>query len=254
MNTLSNYHAHKNSVLVVIPLHTTSLDTSELFALRYSMSILSGRPTCLITPQKIDTAAAHALFPESSILQFDNQYFNSTDDYSRLLIQADFYKSFCSFEFILILQPDAIIFRDELDYWVQQPYDYIGAPWYEGYEFNINLDKFSGNNSRAVRMHVGNGGLSLRRVSKCIDLIREFPEANYYFAKSGSNEDFFFSLLGGVSSTFLLPNEVVASRFSMEHRPDFYYQVNGNVLPMGAHGWAKLNKEFWLKYYPQLRH
>lgn len=242
-----------NSVLVLIPMHQSTLKTHELFSLTYSLDKLQSRSSCFIIPKALDISWLHSQFPHTGFIRFDNQYFNSVEDYSRLLVSRHFYEMFLEYEFILILQTDAIIFRDELDHWCGMHFDYIGAPWFDGYEFSVNVDQFGGNKGRNVRMHVGNGGLSLRRVKKCVSLIKEFPNANSAFIQTGSNEDFFFGLLGGVSKDFILPNEITASLFSMEHRPDYYYDVNGNNLPMGAHGWDKIQKEFWLKHFPSLK-
>jgi hypothetical protein len=243
-------NAHK--VLVVVPIHKPELSRQEFFSLSHSLTILRNRPSCFIVPQSLDKRIIHKEFPNTSFKDFSDKYFQSTDDYSRLLVSSLFYKTFASYEFLLILQPDAIVFKDDLDYWCSQPFDYIGAPWYEGFEFNVNLDQFGGAFARAVRMHVGNGGLSLRRVSQCLCLIDEFPQANTAFITTGSNEDFFFCLLGSLSSHFKLPNQVVASRFSMEHRPDYFFHTNGGILPMGAHGWLTISPEFWGQHYPEL--
>lgn len=243
----------RSNTLIVIPIHKTELTNNELFSIQHSLSTLSNWPSCFIVPESLPISGLHTHFRQTSVVRFPDSYFKSTEDYSRLLIQEHFYKKFLSFEFILILQPDAIIFRDELGYWCEQPYDYIGAPWYNGYEFSVNLDQFCGNRGRVVRMHVGNGGLSLRRTQSCINLIKEFPESNQYFHKTGSNEDFFFGLLGALSNNFEIPNEVTASRFSMEHQPEYYYNINGSQLPMGAHGWSSLAPEFWLRHLPELR-
>src|SRR5262249_21662180 len=55
----------------------------------------------------------------------------------------------------LVHEPDALVLRDELDYWSQQPFDYIGAPWFEGWG-EARAD--------AEMMGVGNFGLSLLRL------------------------------------------------------------------------------------------
>jgi hypothetical protein len=253
MNIANHQSCDKiNDVIVLIPIYKEYLSEIEFISMRQSLQILNRRHMSFIAPEGLNTNFYHKYFPCCSITNFPSHHFRSTEDYSRLLVHRDFYQYFKRYSFLLILQSDAIVFRDDLDYWMNQPYDYIGAPWHSHFEFNVNLDIFSGDNNRIARINVGNGGLSLRRVDKCINLIAEFPECNQYFIHSGSNEDFFFALLGSLSSDFIIPNEIIASRFSMEHRPDYYFKTNGGHLPMGAHGWHSIAKDFWIAKYPEL--
>jgi hypothetical protein len=51
---------------------------------------------------------------------------------------------------MLILQPDALIIRDELDLWMERPYDYIGSPWPTPMTLSINTRPFSDELARTV--------------------------------------------------------------------------------------------------------
>jgi len=95
-------------------------------------------------------------------------------------------------------------------------------------------------------VHVGNGGFSLRRNQACIDLIREFPQALEYFVRTGSSEDLFFSIMGSLSSRWVLPNEMAAARFSLELKPEVYHAQMGGRAPMAGHAWWKYNPGYWL--------
>ena len=97
---------------------------------------------------------------------------------------------------MLILQTDAIILRDELDYWCAQPFDYIGAPWRSNLKIHLNTGRFSGGNEQQINLHVGNGGLSLRRVNKCLSALKDFGDIVELFIANSFNEDAFFSLSG----------------------------------------------------------
>jgi hypothetical protein len=91
------------------------------------------------------------------------------EDYNKLLVSKEFYEKIPT-EIILIFQTDTIICEDSKllinDY---LKYDYVGAPW------------------NHLEMKVGNGGLSLRRKSKMIEIIEK---CEY---KENTNEDLFFS-------------------------------------------------------------
>jgi Protein of unknown function (DUF5672) len=242
----------KQNTVVVVPIYRTSLELLEQFSVDFSKEKLSGRVFVFAAPEGLDVSYYRKRYPDSLFETFEPRFFASVEDYSRLMLSRDFYQRFLAYEFLLLLQPDAIVFRDELTYWTGQPYDYIGAPWPDGYEFFVNLDRFSGAYGRRVKVHVGNGGLSLRRISKCLRLMDEFPEAIKLFSKTGSNEDFFFSMLGALSNDFVLPNEITASRFSMELKPEYYFQVNGGHYPMGSHAWGTVNAPFWAPCVPVL--
>lgn len=89
------------------------------------------------------------------------------NEYSRLLTSEDFYKLIPT-EVFLIFQTDSII-CDNTNNAIEQfvEYDYVGAPWSDG--------------------QVGNGGLSLRRKTKMLEIIRSCPYTNgaedLYFCK-----------------------------------------------------------------------
>lgn len=239
-------------MIVLVPIYKDTLDEQERFSLNYSLMKLEGRDVRFIAPSKLDKEYYSVHYPTVPVIEFSDEYFTSIQGYNRLLLNTEFYEFFKQFEFMLILQTDAIVLRDELDRWGLEVFDYVGAPWPDGVELFVNLGRFSGANGKRVRAMVGNGGLSLRRIRKCTSLLQEFPEAAEYFLRSGSSEDLFFSLMGLLSKDFVLPNEITASLFSMELRPSYYYSVNGMRLPMGCHAWSKYEPSFWSQHIPAL--
>lgn len=239
---------HEQNVIVLIPIYKPELDPLEQYSLDVSLAALSGRMFRFVGPRSLDLAYYEARYPGLGFVGYEEAYFSSIQGYNRLLLSVDFYSQFAASEFMLILQTDAIVLRDELDYWCAQPFDYIGAPWPDGVELLVNLGRFEGDKGRRVRAMVGNGGLSLRRIRKCISLLHEFPEAVDYFTRSGSSEDLFFSFMGQLSQDFVMPNEMTASLFALELKPSLYYAMNGNRLPMGGHAWPKYEPDFWAQH------
>lgn len=236
-----------HSVAVLVPIYQPELTRAEHFSLRHSLDRLQpGRKVCFIGPEGLDMRAYEADFPGIPLVAFDKRYFQSIKGYNRLLLNPAFYAHFAADEFMLILQTDAVLLRDDLDDWVRKPYDYVGAPWPDGVEIVVNLDRYAGEHAKKVKVHVGNGGLSLRRNRACIALLNEFPQALAYFTQSGSSEDLFFSIFGSLSRQCLIPNESVASQFSLELQPERYFAINQQQAPMGGHAWAKYNPSFWL--------
>jgi hypothetical protein len=234
------------SCAVVIPIYRSILEPLEEFSLNYSVERLIGRDLFFAAPDGLDLSYYLQRYPGIAVVRFDDEYFTSIKGYNRLLLNPAFYERFSSHEFMLILQTDAILLRDELDEWCALPYDYVGAPWPDGLEIFLNLDVFAGNLGKKVKTHVGNGGLSLRRNAKCISLLAEFVQATQVFLNSGSSEDIFFGLFGSQSKNFLMPNERVAARFSLELQPEVYFAMNQRHPPMGGHAWWRYNMAFWV--------
>ena len=231
--------------VIAVPVYRPTLDALEHFSLDYALAQLTGRPACFVAPRRLDLGYYEEHFPGVACERFDDAYFASVQGYSRLLLSPHFYERFAGFEFTLILQTDAIVLRDELDTWCRQPFDYVGAPWPQGVEIFVNLDRYAGTFGKKVCAHVGNGGLSLRRNSACIALLEEFPDATRMFQQSGSSEDLFFAVMGSLSESFLIPNETRAARFALELQPAHYLALQGGRLPMGGHAWWRYDPQFW---------
>lgn len=218
----------------------------EQFSLDYSFRHMRQRDVFFIAPESLDVSYYAERYPHAGVLRFDDHYFASIKGYNLLLLAPGFYEDLgAKHAFSLILQTDAILLRDELDHWCSLPYDYIGAPWPQGFEVRVNLDCFEGALGKQLKVHVGNGGLSLRRNQACADLLREFPQASDMFKRSGSSEDLFFALMGSQSARFVLPNERVASLFALELEPERYFAINAGAAPMGGHAWWRYDQAFW---------
>lgn len=234
-------------LIVLVPIYQPRLDALEHFSLQHSLAQLrAGRQVAFIAPQSLDTTRYEADFPGVGCFRFDDASFASIPGYNRLLMSAGFYERYAGHEFMLVLQTDALLLRDELDGWLRQPYDYVGAPWPDGLQLLVGFDRYVGEHARRVSTHVGNGGFSLRRNRACAELLREFPQAMSYFLHTGSSEDLFFSLMGAASARFTLPGEAVASRFATELQAARYHRLNDGRPPMGGHAWWKYEPDYWL--------
>jgi hypothetical protein len=231
---------------ILVPIYQSKLSPLDEFSLKYSLRVLSGRHVCFIAPKSLDYTYYQLEFPSEEIHLFDDHYFSSISAYNKLMLHRGFYETYAASDFIMIMQTDAIILHDRLGFWEETAYDYIGAPWPQGMTRSINVDKFSREGlAKTVRSVVGNGGLSLRRTRRCLELLDEFPQAIQLYLNNEFNEDGFFSTLGQLSNNFIIPNELTAATFSLELAPDYYYNITGQE-PMGVHAWWKYNPEFWL--------
>lgn len=269
-------------VCIVIPVHKSHPTDFEVRSLKQCFKILKQHPVSLVCGNSLDTSyyeSIASVFKKKFIYnRFSDRHFSSNLGYNKLLLSLEFYERFKDFEFILIYQLDAWVFSDELDYWCQKDYDYIGAPWFERCGLHEN-----GNNLWAV----GNGGFSLRRISSFLNIFsykrplfkikglkeihpkkRRFigklsiiviicikrsgwrNNSNYYLKKFIKNEDGFWSVfLQRSRKPMKLPKCEEALKFSFERSPSYLFELNGKRLPFGCHAWEKNEyNSFWKNY------
>lgn len=241
-----------HDVAVLIPIYREFLDRLETISLDVSIPMLHRRKIYFITASNMNIDFYKQRYPDIEFKFFHDKYFQSIGNYNELLLSPFFYENFSDFEFVLILQTDGICFRDELDFWLEQPYDYIGAPWPDAYTLQLNIDQFTDVGGVLVQTKVGNGGVSLRRINKMIDLLNEFPQSLNYFLASQSSEDLYFSVLGAVSKNFIIPNFMQAALFSLELNPGYFVSFNRGKLPCFSHAWWKHDLNFWKSNFPDL--
>ena len=256
--------------IVVIPIYREQPNKDEISSLKQVFNVLSAHDICFVCPQKLNTDSYEKIVNRTVETQrFSDYFFNSIATYSNLLATNSFYKRFESYDYMLIYQLDAWCFYDNLNYWCQQGYDYIGAPWFENYKSHEDGAKL---------WRVGNGGFSLRRIDYFLSItdnslrlytLREF--FNKYGCsikdlKKGINtvlyrncgcyrrrkkyfcEDVFFCEL---NYKLNVPTPQIAAEFSFELSPAFLYKQIGK-LPFGCHAWKKNQyNEFWSKHIPQ---
>lgn len=224
----------------------------EQYSLRRSLGVLKDRSIFFIAPRSLDSLYYRENYPTIGIHFFEDNFFVSVANYNKLMLSKEFLGRYFEYEFVMMMHTDAILFRDSLDIWENSPYDYVGAPWPDGMSQVVGVDKLgSVPAGKSVKAPVGNGGLSLRRVRKCIGLLNEFPQALQIYLLNGHNEDVFFAIMGQLSGDFVIPNEMTAATFALELSPEFYYAVNKKD-PMGVHAWWKYSPAFWIKRLNQL--
>ena len=222
-------------VAIIVPVYREKLTEQELISYRQLLHILGAF-------EIIITAPKHLELPEEIRKKkvrteyFSKEFFQSVDAYSRLMLSPFFYKSFIKYQYILIYQLDAFVFKNELLHFCGLGCDYIGAPWISGFcEYSILKRKV---------LYVGNGGFSLRRVEACIDVL----ERNGYLLEQycGRNEDIFFSACDG--RDFTVASVETALTFSFEREVKTCFEANHRRLPFGCHAWDRYDFKFWKSY------
>ena len=268
-------------MIVVIPVYKpfSALTHFEISSLLQCFSILHTRIIYIIGPANLDLADYIQFAKANNINinteKFRNSYFKNISGYNKLLLSKEFYKRFLFSKFLLIYQLDAWVFSDQLDFWIKQNYDFVGAPLFEGFNGKNNINFIKG----------CNGGLSLRSVQSSMQLIRKvkvlqalyfltyifgifrvhlfnqiikiFKLSEKYHIKSSEklhaamvarrrNEDYVWTkFLEEAFIDYKVPDSLTSLKFSFEFNSKYLYSLNNNQLPFGCHAWEKYEPEFW---------
>jgi hypothetical protein len=132
-------------VCVIIPIYKSELNANELISLTQGLKMFKRYSISLIAPESLDITIYKSFTQDCSnlsFMKFDDKFFKGIKGYNSLLLSLHFIKKFIQYEFILIYQLDAFVFKDELEYWCNLEYDYIGAPWFEGMGAQIVIVHF----------------------------------------------------------------------------------------------------------------
>lgn len=252
-------------VAVVIPMYKSELDSFSRQSLTQTCNILYKYPLVVIHPEGLDMCTIKNEFPLLQFKQFKPNFFRGIMGYNRLMLSSELYSAFLDYEYMLICQTDAYIFRDELIDWCNCGYDYVGAPWLRKKVYDMPMIKqvmqlslwwkhSKGEPSKQdLYNKIGNGGLSLRKVQSHYnvtlskkELIEKYTNRDKKFHLY--NEDVFWAL---EPEDFYYPTSEEALLFAFDKYPELSYQITGGKLPMGCHAWYKRKmKHFWERFIP----
>ena len=238
----SDYDVRK--VVVVVPVYKQRPSEAETLSLKRSFAILKDYEIVICCPEDMDASEYDRLAGrELRKEMFASYFFNGIVGYNRLMIDPQFYLRFSAFEYLLVCQPDVWIFRDELRQWCAKGYDYIGAPLFAGCQTHE-----TGRRLEATC----NGGLSLRRVGRFIEITKSGAPHKVMVQTGGFNEDYVFNVsLKSTPCELKAPLPLEAAHFSFERSPRYLFELTGYHLPFGCHAWAKYDfYGFWSRYIP----
>jgi hypothetical protein len=260
-------------VIIAIPVYRFPLTDDEKTSLRYLLHFLGHYDLTLIVPRSLDIS--EPLLRSLPVARFDNKYFAGIEGYNQLMLSRKFYDAFKAYEYILIYQLDCLVFSKDLTAWCRKGWDYVGAPWFKGHRGDTTYGFWE----------VGNGGLSLRRVSAFRKVLRSrrllkppielgrttrlfptlpalkfivtilktvlhacgFRNTMPYFVRHFTEyEDVFWSLHARrACPSFKIPSPEEALPFAFEYAPRYCFEKNGGRLPFGCHAWNKTDPAFW---------
>lgn len=254
------------NVAVVIPVYKTpeNLNQFEKDSISNCFTKLFDMEIFMVGSESI-CLAYQQIYSGIKFEHFNPKYFKSISGYNHLLKHPVFYKRFTNYSHMLIVQTDAWIFGNSSDLNKFLHFDYAGAP-------SFDKGVFRGYN----------GGLSLRNVSKCLQILKQFKYTNTpneIISRHTKKQPFYKIILWKwlsilldltIRNNFMYPlNRFVADnedvfwssmvparypdfnvigykesiQFSWEHNLEELHA--SNPLPFGAHGWWNYNPDFW---------
>ncbi len=199
-------------VATVIPVHRPTLTTDERLRVLKTLRNVAPGSAFFVGPVRLTSNMRGDVFDCAPFAAFPDEHFDSLEAYNRWVLRPDLYVRFSEFDFVLICQTDAILVRP-LPITEEWEFDYLGAPWTPPWA--LRWDPFKRQLRGSVpsflrrELHVGNGGLSLRRPSVFASRLR-FPR----FRKT-PNEDVAISYFHKRLGIRIAPRET-AQRFFME--------------------------------------
>lgn len=241
---------NRNPAVVVLIAYQSSLSPVEQVSVKQCLKVLGKHPIVVVAPEEMAVPRLLRHFP---VERFAPACFQSVRTYNRLLLSTEFYDRFRDYEYILIHQLDAFVFRDELHEWCGRNYDFIGAPWIgmelpEKSEWRDLLgglvpahrfDELKG------RMTVGNGGFSLRRPAVLQKILSSRTDLVHVWGDR--HEDAFWGIAARVcfsDAELRIPSEEEALGFAFETQPEICFQRLGR-MPFGCHAWDRIAPAFW---------
>ncbi|GAA4334367.1 hypothetical protein GCM10023149_41690 [Mucilaginibacter gynuensis] len=251
--------------VIIIPFYKTTLTAYENIALDRCFKTLSRHNIIAIKPRSLTMPAETGQYTFTGVVSFDDDFFVNIQGYNRLMMSEVFYGAFLDYKYILIHQLDVFVFKDELQEWCSQNWDYIGAPWIRSYIYpdfvkklkcqlliyyhkRVNTQVNGVPIDEQFYYQVGNGGFSLRNTHKFYDLCQKLqPQIALYNSHTEHqyNEDAFWSLeVNRKKKRLKIPGYKRALKFSIEFQPERAMDINNNVLPFGCHAWD-LYIDFW---------
>jgi hypothetical protein len=210
----------KESCCIVIITHKEQLNGDDEKSFLQALKVFGGkRDIRLVIPDNISTTYYEQYNDVIDLCKVPNERLSSIKAYNKFLCTSEFYGLFSDFDYILIYQTDCWVFEDRLDYFIEMGCDYYGAPWPHHNDT------------------IGNGGFSLRKVSKMLEI------TNKYDYKGDS-------LLGNEDTWFCQTHKDDLNVCDLESGCNFSIEIANNhylkkidTTPMGFHGKGMIR--FW---------
>lgn len=223
------------SIAIVIPIYKKTHTIFENISFKQVNRVLKNYDLYCVLPKTLSFRDIDLEINSKNVKRFDDYYFQSVETYSELCLSEELYQGFISYDYILIYQLDAFVFYDNLSEYADMNYDYIGAPL-----VSYTWEEY----------HVGNGGLSLRKVDSTLRVVRDFNKIASTRKKEDlfkRYEDLYFGYCGFRNDVdYRVPDIDIAAGFAVQDDScGAYRRMAEKGLPFGVHRWKEDNYVFW---------
>ena len=215
----------KNKCCIVIPTYKKyeGLNNFEKKTLENTIKIMHEYPIIIIYPEGLEIKGYENI-DINKFIPFDKKYFRSVRGYNDLMLSPFLYETFKEYEYMLLVQLDAYIFKNDLEYFIELGYDYIGSLHAINQGTNIHHPGVGDN------LVCGNGGFSLRKVNSFIEASKNImKDLNGMF----DWEDVLYSYWYKDKLNIAPPE--IALKFGWQQYPEKCYENNNKELPFGSH-------------------
>lgn len=237
-----------NKVVILIPIYKKTLHPCEIVSLRQVKRVLHRYKMFFLAPESL-VVDYGGLEDGIEFVRYPDEFFCSKNSYSAMMLDVTLYEYFIEYEYMLVYQLDAFVFSDCLLKFCNMGYDYIGAPMRRA---NFRTFWHREADWQDIKCYVGNGGLSLRNITKCITVLKQ---KEYIFSRKpecwSDNrflewEDLFFAYSSTFSDLdFTVPDYKTALSFSVGADVAHVYQRMPEWLPFGCHAWYAIDYWHW---------
>lgn len=261
---------------VIIPVHKPLPCVYELISLTAAKIHLNSYNCYLVYPLGMDASTYTNAFPALKLQAVNPAWLSSVEQYNKLKLSRYFYGLFLGYEYMLTYELDAYIFHSDFESFGAFKFDFIGAPFFEGYwEAKAGTYLVKGCNS----------GFSVRNIQSCIKILNSMDKFKtrwffyklvlshssklrvwlnritgykydiyvtgkfgFQFAGFHLNEDVIWSEVVPVMfPNFKVADPMSALKFSFEYNLTDSLRLNRDELPLGCHAWPK-HLDFWAQY------
>lgn len=245
---------------IVIPVyeeyltHTTEISINSVIVRYYNIFDIY-----IIHPDNLNIAYRdefEKIYPKIEFKNISEWSENNIKSYNSMCLSKSFYERFEEYEYMLLVQTDAYVFEQDLDYWLNLGYDYIGSPSYvqpfqaikDTYDYvYIPLTDFGLDYNGEFVLY--NGGLSLRKIKSIIRVLDYIDEKGLNFKEKHICEDMVYSAINLFKDNILnLPDIPLSAAFSWDRTANYCVIMNedlGKFIPVdyvfGAHGINKFD-------------
>lgn len=219
------------TVAIVVPIHREYPTHEDRVSLLQCGRVFRERDVVMLAPRGLDLWAYDELLPgHLTTERVPAEWMSSLRAYNAMMLSGSVHRRFVGYDHMLLHEPDAIVFEDDLDHWCAEDFDYVGAPWFDG-------------GAEACKLYaVGNSGLSLHRLSKwnAIPAHAAAESARY----PGQCDHFWSLRMPELYPEFRIATIEQAIRFSWEVQPRRCARMAGVDMPFGMHKWFAYDREF----------